>query len=373
MVQSHSKKKLFNKQRADYSLGITALGLMGFGVVMIYSASVFVGERYFNDPIIFFKRQLLSLLIALIVWLVFQQIDYHVWKKLAGMILLVSFFLLLLVFVFDARGGSKSWIFVGSLQFQPSEFTKLALIIYLASWFDKRREEIRSLKSGFIPFVTILTVIALLILAQPDLGTFTIIFSIAVLIYFFVGAPLIHLALGGVFSAIAFWLAIWLSDYRRARLLTFFNPSQNTLDSAYHIQNILIAIGSGGWWGIGFGESRQKRLFLPEPHTDSIFPVIVEELGFVRALIVILAILFVIIRSYRIALLAPDEFGKLLATGIASWITIQAVINIGAMLGLVPLTGIPLPFVSYGGSSLIMLAAGLGILLNISKQIKKEN
>jgi len=373
MFQFHSKKKLFNRQRADFSLGLTAFGLMGFGVVMIYSASVFVGERYFGDPRVFYNKQLISLVIALVVWVFIQQIDYHFWKKFAGIILLVSFFLLLLVFLFEPRGGSHSWIFIGSFQFQPSEFTKLALIIYLASWFDKRKSEIRSFKAGFIPFVTIMGVIAMLLLAQPDLGTFMIIFFIAVLLYFFAGAPLTHFALGGVLSAVAFWITVWQSDYRRARLLTFLDPSQDTLGSAYHIQNILIAIGSGGWWGIGFGQSRQKRLFLPEPHTDSIFPVIVEELGFVRALIVLLAILFVIIRAYRIALLAPDEFGKLLAIGIATWITVQTAVNIAAMLGLIPLTGIPIPFVSYGGSSLIMLGAALGILLNISKQIRKEN
>lgn len=370
---SNVKKKLFHKTRADYSLAITVLGLMGFGVVMIYSASVFVGERYFGDATIFFRQQIYSLIIAVIVWIVVQQIDYHFWKKIAGLLIILAIFSLLLVFAFPERGGAQSWIFIGSVQFQTSEFVKLALIIYLAAWFDRKKEDINNILLGFIPFAVIIGIIGLLVLSQPDLGTFTIIFLIAVSIYFFAGAPLTQFGLGGILALITFWLAIWSSDYRRQRLITFFNPSENTLGSSYHIQNILIALGSGGWWGLGFGESRQKRLFLPEPHTDSIFPVIVEELGFIRALIVFLALVFVIVQAFRISLRAPDDFGRLMAIGITMWIAIQSIVNIAAVLGLIPLTGIPLPFISYGGSSLIMLGAALGILLNISKQIRKEN
>lgn len=369
--QKQTKKQLFNRQRADYSLALTVFGLMVFGVVMIYSASVFVGERYFGDPNIFFNRQIISLIFAVIIWIAVAQIDYHFWQKISGIILIAAILLLVLVFIFPARGGSHSWLFWGSWQFQPSEFTKLALIIYLASWFDRRKEEIQSLKLGFIPFAVIVSIIGLLILAQPDMGTLVVIFLIAISLYFFAGAPFTHFGLGSIIAGAVFWLAIWQSDYRRARILSFLNPSEETLESAYHIQNILIAIGSGGWWGLGFGQSRQKRLYLPEPHTDSIFPVIVEELGFVRALIILIAFIFVIIRAFRIALASPDNFGRFLALGITMWIAVQTIVNLAAMLGVLPLTGIPLPFISYGGSSLIMLGAAMGIMMNISKQIRK--
>lgn len=368
------RKKLFRRTRADYSLAITALGLMGFGAVMIYSASVFIGAKYYStDPTLFFKRQLVALFLAVVGWVIVQQIDYHHWKKISSGLMIVTILLLILVLFFPEINSSHSWFVFGPLQFQPSELAKLTLILYLASWFDRRGEEIKSLKYGFLPFITILGVISLLILAQPDLGTLAVIFIICSLLYFFAGAPLSHFGLGGVLAALLFWLEIWHSDYRRERLLTFLNPERNSLDAAYHIQNILIAVGSGSWWGIGFGESRQKRGFLPEPHTDSIFAVIVEELGFIRALLILLALLYVIIRIFRIAVLAPDNFGRYVAAGVASWILSQSAINLAAMLGLLPLTGIPLPFISSGGSSLVMLGLALGITLNISKQIPNQD
>ena len=366
------KKQLFNRQIADYQLGLVIFGLMVFGVVMIYSSSVFVGERYFGDPTIFFKRQIISLIIAFAVWMVFQQIDYHLLKKYSSHILIFTFILLLIVFIFPEKGGSQSWIMIGSWQFQPSESLKLSIIIYLACWLEKKDELIKKLNQGFFPFLALLVIISILIVLQPDIGTLIIILIIAISMYFFANAPLFHFGLGSIFAGLGFYFLIWQSNYRRERIMTFLNPTIGKLESAYHIQNIFIAIGSGGFWGLGFGESRQKRLFLPEPHTDSIFAVIVEELGFMRSFLVILAILFIIIRIFRLSFKAPDKFGSLIAGGIAIWIAFQSIVNLGAMLGLMPLTGIPLPFISYGGSSLIVLGAATGILMNISKQVKRE-
>lgn len=366
------KKKLFNKQRADYGFGLTVFALMVFGVVMIYSASIFVGQRYFGDSTIFFKRQVISFLIAFALWMIFQQLDYHLLKKWSGAILVLSLILLVTVLFFPERGGSHSWILFGSLQFQPSELAKLALILYLANWFEKKEEVLKTLNFGFIPFLALVAIFSLLIALQPDVGTLIVFVFIAAAMYFIANAPLYHFGLGSLIALATFWLLIWQSDYRRERIMTFLNPDKGTLDAAYHIQNILIAIGSGGWWGLGFGQSRQKRLFLPEPHTDSIFPVIVEELGFIRSFLIITAFLFIVIRGFRIAFAAPDTFGRLVAAGIMIWISFQSIVNIGAMLNLIPLTGIPLPFISYGGSGLIVLGAAIGILMNISKQIKRK-
>jgi cell division protein FtsW len=264
-------------------------------------------------------------------------------------------------------GGAYRWIKLGPLTFQPSEIIKLVFIIYLAAWLDKRQYEIRSFSAGFIPFVIILGTVFFLIMKQPDLGTASVVVLIAASMFFVAGANLFQIFGGVIVASFFFWELIKRSPYRLSRLMVFFNPS-DTLGKAYHINQALLAIGSGGLWGRGFGQSIQKHLYLPQPATDSIFAVICEELGFIRALFIPLIFIIFAWLGFTVASKAPDFFGKMLAIGIVSWIIFQAVINIGTMLAIFPLTGIPLPFISYGGSSLVISLAAMGILLNISKQ-----
>jgi cell division protein FtsW len=270
-----------------------------------------------------------------------------------------------------SMGGASRWIEIGSMSFQPSEIAKLTFTIYLAAWLTKKGEGIKDFQTGFIPFVLILGIIGFLIIKEPDMGTMSIITAIAAVMFFVAGASWQHIVLGAT-SIIAFLIVlIKAAPYRMQRLMVFLNPSQGNLDVAYHINQAILAIGTGGLWGLGFGKSMQKYFYLPEAHTDSIFAIITEELGFIRALLVIIVFMLIAWRGYRIAKEAPDSFSRLLATGITTWIIFQAIANLAAITGAMPLTGVPLPFVSYGGTSLIILLASVGILLNISKQTGK--
>jgi len=219
-----------------------------------------------------------------------------------------------------------------------------------------------------LPFIFIVSVIAFLIIKEPDMGTMSIITGIAAIMFFVAGASWQHILAGALSVIVFFVIMIKTAPYRMQRLMVFLNPSQGNLDASYHINQAILAIGSGGLWGLGFGKSMQKYFYLPEAHTDSIFAIIAEELGFLRAIFVIIIFVLIAWRGYRIAKNAPDTFSRLLATGITSWIVFQALVNLAAISGAMPLTGVPLPFVSYGGSSLVILLAAVGILLNISKQ-----
>ncbi|MFH1289374.1 MAG: FtsW/RodA/SpoVE family cell cycle protein, partial [Patescibacteria group bacterium] len=246
------------------------------------------------------------------------------------------------------------------ISFQPAELAKLAFIIYLSAFFSK--------KKAFLPFAVLTCVLVALIMLQPDLGTAVILTVSGLIIYFVSGASIVLLAgvsLVGFASAL---VMILLSSYRKQRLLTFFNPDKDPLGASYHLRQILLALGSGGLFGLGLGQSRQKYNYLPAATTDSIFAVIAEEVGFIGAAVVIIAFLFYIYKALMIAKQAPDKFGMLLAVGIASWIGVQALINLAVIVSLVPLTGTPLPFISYGGSSLVLVLAASGILVNISRQ-----
>lgn len=360
---------VLRRKRADVTLIITITALVLFGVVMIYSASVIVGYEFFKDPQYFFKRQIFSAVIGLVALIVMANVDYRVWQKWAGWMLGITLFLLVSVF-FLSRGqinGAHRWIDLGPLTFQPSELAKLTFLIYLSGWLAKREGQMRDIVGTFLPFVAVLAIVSFLLLREPDFGTLTVFFTSAVAVYLVAGMTWqqVILGAGGVFAALG---AILSTPYRRARILTFLDPTQDTGGISWHVKNIAIAIGSGGWFGLGFGASGQKRLFLPEPHTDSIFAVITEELGFVVATLVVLAFIFFAYRGFRVALRAQDAFGRLLAVGITSWITFQAFINLASMAHLVPLVGIPLPFISYGGTNLVISLAAVGVLLNISRQ-----
>lgn len=363
-----SLDKFRKNGKIDYWILILVFALCLFGLLMIYSSSAVLSYENYGVNNYFFKKQLLSVGIGLVLLLVASAIDYRFWRKYAPIIMGISIILLLGVFLSPKIAGAHRWFKLGSFQFQPSELTKITFIIYFAAWLAKRKENVRDFKTGFLPFLAILGVIGFLIIKQPDMGTMTVIVSTAVIMFFSSGASLGHMSIGLLGMGGLFYILIKSAPYRLQRFLIFLNPTSEKLGAGYHINQAQLAIGSGGWLGLGFGQSKQKYLYLPEPHTDSIFAIITEELGFIRAFIVLAFFLIIGLRGMKIAKKAPDDFAKFLVIGITAWIIIQFLINIGAMIGVMPLTGIPLPFVSYGGSSVIVLLFSIGILLNISKQ-----
>jgi len=348
-----------------------------FGVIMLSSASNAIAFQRFGDSLYYVRHQLLNgFLPGLIVCAVLSFIDYRVFKKFAFPIFVVSIALLLAVFtpLGASFGGAKSWIDLGFLTFQPSEIVKLAFIIYLAAWLERRDAKVlKDFSDGLVPFLISLGIIMFLILLQPDVGTMSIIVMIALMVYFVAGASIKHLLGLGVAGIAMLAVLIKIAPYRAARFTVFLHPELDPQGIGYHINQALLAIGSGGLFGLGFGYSRQKHLYLPEVIGDSIFAIIAEELGFVVVVIILLAMLALIFRGYHIARQAPDQFGKLMAAGIMSWIGFQSFVNISAMVGLLPITGLPLPFVSYGSSSLVVLFAAIGIVINISRQMNVTN
>ncbi len=362
------------KKRPDFWLAILVFILSFFGVIMVYSASVVISDQLYHYNSYFLNKQITAFAVGIVAWVICYNIDYKYWNKFAGWMLGITLFFLVAVFIPGIGRqleGAARWIHVGPIFFQPAEFIKLTFIIYLSAWLAKKGAAVKDFKRGFLPFILITGLIIFLIMCQPDMGTMTVIALSAVTIFFASGANISHMIIGIAAAAGAFWLLIKTSTYRLQRFLVFLNPGSETLGASYHINQALVAIGSGGLLGLGFGMSKQKYLFLPQAQTDSIFAIITEELGFLRAMLVIIAFILIAWRGYRIAKNAPDAFSRLLAVGITSWIVFQAIINIGAMTGLLPLTGVPLPFISYGGSSLVVLLAAVGILMNISKQSTK--
>lgn len=361
-ISTHVFKKF------DSLLILAVVLLTLFGLFMIYDASSYVAFRDFGDKYNYVKDQFFWVLIGFSVLTVVSFFDYHRLYNLALPILIGSIILLLLVFI-PGLGikalGARRWIDFGFFVIQPSEFVKLALTIYLSAWFSVKE------KGRFLAFLLLIGLVIFLVMLQPDMGTAVIILTEAIIIYFLSGGSVLHilslipvLGVGGL-------LLILLEPYRAKRLATFLNPDQGLLESSYHLRQILIALGSGGLFGVGVGNSLQKYAYLPESTTDSIFAIIAEEIGFIGVLVLLSVMLFVIYRGFKIAINAKDVFGKLLASGITSFIAIQAIVNLGAQTALLPLTGVPLPFISYGGSALIINLCSVGILLNISKQSHK--
>jgi len=369
------KREKTQYHHPDYFLIIIFSLILIFGLVVLTSASSAAGFEKFDDSYYFIKQQLLHGFVPGIILLVLLSfINYQKWKKLIFPLLIASIILLISVFlpgIGAQYGGAKSWINLGPFSFQPAELVKLTFILYLAIWLSKKeKEELKKFSTGFLPFLVILGVISLLIALQPDIGTLFVILSTALIVYFSAGARFSHLFLTAAGGGSLLFLLIKISPYRTARLTTFLHPELDPQGIGYHINQAFLAIGSGGLFGRGFGHSRQKFLYLPEVTGDSIFAIVCEELGYIFALILIGLFLLLFIRIIKIAKECDDPFGKLLAIGIASWFTIQAFLNISAMIGIAPLTGIPLPFVSHGGTALAIGMAAVGILINMSRQVK---
>ncbi|MGI6103278.1 MAG: putative lipid II flippase FtsW [Patescibacteria group bacterium] len=360
-----------SRGRIDGWLLLAVLALLAFGLIMISSASIVLSSEQFDSNFVYTTNQLTHVGLGLVALTIGSLIDYRLWQRWAPLLLVATFVLLLMVFIpgiGDVQRGTRGWLNLGPLSFQAAEVAKVTLILYFAAWFSSRKGELQSFTAGFLPFLVLLGAIVLLIMLQPDAGTTMVIVLTIVAMYVAAGLPWTHFLAGAAAGGSLLGIFILSAPYRLQRLMTFLNPSAETLGAGYHINQAYLAIGAGGVLGLGFGQSRQKFLYLPEPHTDSIFAIAIEELGFIRVGLVLLVLLFVILRGYRIAEYAADDFGRYVAVGITSLIAIQTFVNLGAMLGLMPLTGVTLPFISYGGSSVIALMGAVGILLNVSRQ-----
>ena len=362
--------------RPNFPLLFTFIGLVILGTIIISSASVALSIQNASNPNFYFKEHLLSLLLGLPFFFFGFKVDYSFWKKIAPLLILGALLLMVAVFI-PGIGTSYGtfahrWIALGPINFAPAEIFKLALVVYFSAWFTKRQAEVKSFVGSTVPFLAIMIVAAILIMKQPDLGTMLVVAITSGILYFVAGANMLHVLILGGGGVAAVLALIFSSGYRTERLMIFLNPSSDVSGTGYQINQALLAIGTGGLFGLGFGQSRQKFNYLPEASSDSIFAVASEELGFLRVSLIVLAFLFIAIQGYKVAQKAPDTFSRLLATGITSWIVVQGFLNIAAMLSLVPLTGIPLPFISMGSSSTIVLMLGVGILLNISRHTEGE-
>ena len=364
---------MFEERRPDY----TFLGMLGaiivIGLVMLTSASGPAAFEKFNDSYWFVKHQVLyGLLPGAVLFLVMLRIDYRRWRAYAVPLFALSIALLLLVFVPGLGadwGSAKSWIHLGSFSMQPAEIVKLTFLFYLAALMEKRGEKgVGDVTRGVVPFLVAFGIIALLLMLQPDLGGLLVFGAIAFAVYFVAGARWSHIFALTVAGAGAVVLLIKSAPYRAARLMTFLHPELDPQGIGYHINQAFLAIGSGGWFGLGLGHSRQKYLYLPEVAGDSIFAVVSEELGFILTVGILFLLTAFLFKCVDIARRAPDDYGRFLAAGLTGWIFSQMLFNIGSMLGLLPITGLPLPFMSYGGTALIALLAAMGVLANVSSQ-----
>jgi len=352
---------------ADQRLvAFVTLGLVAFGLVMVYSATSASAALGNGDPMSFLKRQAIYAFIGVVFMVLAARFDYHRLRYLALPLVLAALVLCAAVLALGPPiNGARRWFVVGPASFQPSELAKLALCLFAATYLARRRSP-RTLGELTKPLGLLTVIFAGLIVVEPDLGTTITLCGMMLAIFLVAGVPVRLLVVASGLAVAMGLLAIWIEPYRRARVFSFLDPWADAQGAGFQIVQATIGIGSGGLTGAGLGEGVGKVSYLPEAHTDMIFAVVGEELGLIGATLVIAAFAILAITGFRIAMRCPDPFGKLLAAGITALVAGQAAINLAAALGIAPLTGIPLPFVSYGGSSLIVLLTGVGVLLNIA-------
>ncbi|MUG45005.1 stage V sporulation protein E [Paenibacillus woosongensis] len=359
-----------NRMAPDFWLLSSILGLLAIGIVMVYSAGSVLAFHDYGDSFYFVKRQLLFAVLGLVAMFFMMNFDFRHLRKYAKLALLVCFVLLVIVLIPGigvVRGGARSWLGISSFGIQPSEFMKLGMILFLSYWLSKEDYKITIFTKGLLPPLGIMGLAFGLIMLQPDLGTGTVMMGASLLIVFTAGARIRHLAGLAAIGAVGFVGLILAAPYRLQRITAFLDPWSDPLGAGYQIIQSLYAIGPGGLAGLGLGMSRQKYSYVPEPQTDFIFSILAEELGFIGGLLVLLLFLILVWRGMRVAMTVEDSFGSLLAVGIVGMVAVQVVINIGVVIGLMPVTGITLPLISYGGSSLTLMLTALGILLNLSR------
>ena len=356
--------------RPDLWLLIATAGLVGLGIVMVFNASYFYAQDRYGDAFVFFRKQLFALGCGATLLLVISHVRLEWFERLAFPLIIFSMVALALVLVPGigiTRGGARRWVGIGPFSFQPSEFAKIAVVLYLARSISRKRERINQFTIGVLPHLVVVGLCALLIVRQPDFGTAAILVLVMVLMLFGGGARPAHL-MGLALAVLPLVVAaIVYAPYRMRRILAFLDPWSYSQDIAFQLVQSLIAFGSGGLTGVGLGESQQKMFFLPEAHTDFLFALIGEELGVFGALLVLALFAVIGMRGFRVALRHPDSFASLLAFGITLVILLQAVVNVGVVVGLLPTKGLALPFLSYGGSALIGALVQVGILSALSR------
>lgn len=357
-------------KRFNLSLFLSVLLISIFGIVMIYSASYIWAEYKYNDAFKFVKNQGLFLIIGIILMILISKVNYNIYKDKAKVILISCIVLLVLVLIpgiGTIRNGSRSWFGIGSFGIQPSEFTKLGLIIFVSKYLASNDKRVKDIKHGVLPIILVLGFIFGLIMLQPDFGTGSIIVVTIIVLLFVGGVDFKFFLKIGVIGVIGVVILIAIAPYRLARILSFLDPWSDPLGSGFQIIQSLYAIGPGGLFGYGLGNSRQKHFFLPEPQTDFIFSIISEELGFFGCLLVVIMFFIICYQGFKISRRSNDKFAKFLSFGIIFQISFQACMNLMVVTGVIPVTGVTLPFLSYGGSSLLITLVSIGIVLNISR------
>jgi len=360
----------FKKGKIDQKYLIVFFILLGFGLVMQYSASSSLGEARFDDPSFYVRGQFVRIVLGMVVGLICTFINYQILKKGAFWVALAVIISLIATLVYHKLHPGQAtarWFPIGGFNFQPSEFAKLALIIYLSSFIERHERHLDDFKRGFIPPVIIMLIMVILIIVEPNYSTAAVFTVFGLIVLFIGGTKLLHfLPFIGGFALLSV-VTILRSPYKLMRILTFLEPEKDLQGAGYQIHQSMITLGNGGFFGRGLGGSIEKNLFLPDMHTDFIFSVVGEELGFIGAVVLLSLYLYLFIRGIKIALRAPDVFGNLLGIGLSSCLFIYVIVNVGVTCGLLPVTGLPLPFISYGGSSMLFNFACVGIILNISR------
>lgn len=358
------------KREYDFWILFTVLVMLAMGTVMVFSASSYSADYYFNDKYRFLIRQLLWGTVGVISMLVFSNIDYHRIAASSPILMVISTIMLALVLVpgiGSVINDSRRWFDLKFTTFQPSEFTKMAIILFLSFSLSKNNEKLKYFFRGLLPYLIVVGVTALLLLKEPHMSATILITLVSVVILFCAGARIWHFVLLAVPGGIVGWQLIISEEYRLNRIIAFTDPFKYSTDEGFQVVNSLYAIASGSFFGRGLGRSLQKNLYLPEPHNDFIFAILAEELGFIGAFTVIVLFMLFIWRGIKVAMNAPDMLGSLIAMGITSLVALEAIINIAVVTSTIPTTGMPLPFFSYGGTSMVFLLTSIGILLNISK------
>lgn len=360
-------------RKPDYLLLVTVGALVALGLVMVYSASFVEAFTLHDSQFYYLLRQLTGALIGTLGMLVALRLHYRIWRRFSVHLMGVALVLLVLVLVLPANvttvNGSRAWIRFGQGFFsvQPSEIAKLAMIIYFADWLSRRGTKVGNVTYGLVPFAVMLGIVCGLVILEPDTGTTVVMLSIGSLIYFAAGANLLHVVAAAVLGFGACWCMIYLIDVDNGRIQAFLDPWKYYSSYGYQPIHAQYALASGGVFGMGLGQARQKFQWLPQAHTDSIFAIVGEELGLIGTMLVLSGFAIIAYRGYRIACRSSDPFASLVAVGITSWLVFQALLNIAVTTSLIPFTGLTLPFISYGSTSLIMTMVATGILLNISR------
>lgn len=359
------------KKSPDFVIFLTVLLLLSIGIIMVFSSSQYAAfYEHKGDSFYYLRKQLFNALVGIGAMIFVMKINYEKLKLFAQPALIGSFVLLGLLLVSGVgieHKGSVRWLGAGPLQFQPSEVMKITMVMYMALSLSKKQHLVQSFTRGFLPHLAVLAGACLLILLQPDLGTAVALAGTTFVMLWCAGARKLHLALLAAAGLTLVAAAIYFEPYRMARFLAFLDPWKDPQDTGFQTVQSLLAIGSGGFLGVGLGAGRAKTFYLPERHTDFIFSILSEELGFIGGALVIVLFLLFVWRGLKVAVSSPESFGSLLAIGVTSMVGLQAIINLGVVTGSLPVTGITLPFISYGGSSLVFSLAGIGLLLNVSR------